>query len=72
MAKIHHKTVCGINGVSLNKVVEFLTGERSFKYEWLESEKTFLFWIKEDLVPEDKRGFIEHFKSFFKVKVKFV
>lgn len=72
MAKMHLKTVCGVNGVVLNKHLEFLTGERSIKYEWNEAEKTFNFMVKKELVPEDKAYIIEHFQNFYKVRVKLI
>ena len=72
MGKWHLKTVSGVNGVVLNKHVEFLTGERSVKYEWLDTEKTFQFLVKSSLVPEEKRGILEYFEKFYRVRIKFI
>ena len=73
MAKMNHKTVCGINGCNLNKVVEFLTGEPSVKYDYLEKDKTFEFLIKKEFAEEpESKAQIDYFVEFFKVKVKLV
>lgn len=64
MAKFHFNTVSGINGINLNKVLEFLTGERSVKYEWLENEKTFEFLVKKKF-EVDGKVMLKQFESFF-------
>lgn len=73
MAKKYFKTVNGVNGINLNKIVEFITGETSVNYEFDENEKTFVFYIKKEY-NETKQGkaMLSHFVNFYNVIVKFV
>lgn len=75
MAKssFHHKTVSGFNGVNLNTVLMFITGEKSIKYEWDNENSTFLFYVKKKFSENDKGlAMLEHFKKFFRVGIVLV
>lgn len=72
------RTVNGINGININKVLEFLTGERAHSYSWNEKEKEFVYLIKKEFANNEKiaemtrKEMIEKFQEFFQVKIKLI
>jgi ribosomal protein L23 len=70
MGKFHLKSVHGMTGVQLNKVITFLTGEKSLTYRFDKDKNTFIFTVKKSLIPEGKEDVIKSFEDFFKVEVE--
>ena len=72
------RTVNGINGININKVLEFLTGERAHSYKWDNDSKEFVYIIKKDFANDEqvkemtRKELIDKFQEFFQVKVKLV
>jgi len=72
------RTVNGITGIQINKVLEFITGERAVKYGWDDENKEFIYKVKkefgtdEPIKPMTKKQMLEAFEHFFQVKVKLV
>ena len=67
----HFRTIGGINGMNLNKHLAFIFGEKSLTYEWSEEEKTFTFFMREELISADKKReeLKKHFEEFYRVKI---
>jgi len=59
-----------MTGVQLNKVIQFLTGEKSLQYRFDKDKNTFIFTVKKSLIPESKMYLIDAYKDFFKVEVE--
>jgi len=49
MASDSFKTINGINGININKVLEFAFFEKSIKYYYDKDEKTFVYLMRKEL-----------------------
>ena len=70
-----YKSVRGMNSMTLNKVLEFVTGEKAANWEYDEEEKEHTFYVKEKYCTDEpltitKKELMEHFADFFGVNVK--
>jgi len=74
MASDSFKTINGINGININKVLEFAFFEKSIKYYYDKDEKTFVYLMKKELFEGDEnernRAVRDRFTDFFKVQIK--
>lgn len=71
--KTYFRTVNGVNGVILNKHIEFLTGKKAINYEWSKDENTYIFYVKKEFEENEKsRKILEAFCKFYKSKIVFV
>jgi hypothetical protein len=68
--KMHLKCVNGMTGVQLNKVIQFLTGEKALNYDFDKEQNKFVFTVRKSLVPEEKLNYIKYFEEFFHSKVE--
>jgi len=74
MASNSFKTINGINGININKVLDFSFGEKSVKYFYDETEKTFIYLMRKELFEGDEcernRNLRNHFTKFWCVQIR--
>lgn len=74
MASNSFKTINGINGININKVLLFAFGKKSIKYSYDDDEKTFVYLMDKKLFEgegcERNRQVRDHFVKFWCVIIK--
>ena len=71
MASNSFKTINGINGINLNKVMEFAFFEKSIKYFYDDVEKTFVYLMRKELFESERNKAVkERVESFWCVIIR--